>query len=69
MTETFTYVAILEFENSAGLEAYLTHPAHGELASQFFASFEQALMYDFELAEGQRGLDVLMEEEQRQARN
>ena len=33
----------------AGLEAYLGHPAHDELAQRFWASLEAALVYDFEM--------------------
>ena len=36
------------------------HPAHQRLASQFFEAFEQALMYDFDLQEGEAGLAALL---------
>jgi hypothetical protein len=49
---------VIEFEDRAGLMAYLDHPAHEQLASQFFSAFEEALMYDFELLEGTAGLSV-----------
>jgi len=48
MSEDYEYMAILEFDDMAGLEAYLEHPAHKDLAQQFFNAFEVALMYDFE---------------------
>src|SRR5688572_23925462 len=48
----YEYAAILEFEDLAGLQAYLAHPAHDQLASRFFSASADALMYDFELAEG-----------------
>jgi hypothetical protein len=52
MRADFPYAAILEFDDLAGLQAYLGHPAHERLASRFFEAFEEALMYDFELKEG-----------------
>ena len=56
MRSDYPYAAILEFEDLAGLKAYLEHPAHERLASTFFESFEEALMYDFEMQEGAAGL-------------
>ena len=52
MTEHYSHVALFEFDDVAGLTAYLEHPAHHALAARFFAAFEVALMYDFELFEG-----------------
>jgi hypothetical protein len=56
MRSNYQYAAILEFDDLAGLQAYLEHPAHDALAERFFAAFEEALMYDFELEEGIEGL-------------
>lgn len=58
MAVDYTYAAVIEFDNRAGLMAYLDHPAHEQLASRFFSAFEEALMYDFELLEGTAGLTV-----------
>jgi hypothetical protein len=63
MQENYTHAAILEFDDLAGLKAYLEHPAHAEIASRFFDCFEQALMYDFDLRDGHEGLETLIEEE------
>ena len=63
MREDYTHAAILEFEDLAGLKAYLEHPAHNELGSRFFDCFEQALMYDFDVHDGHVGLNALIEEE------
>ena len=52
MREDYEYVALLEFDDLAGLKAYLQHPAHEELAERFFASFDAALMYDYEISDG-----------------
>jgi len=53
MRADYPYLALLEFDDLAGLQAYLEHPAHAQLATQFFAAFEEALMYDYELQEGE----------------
>jgi hypothetical protein len=63
MREDYTHVAVIEFEDLAGLRAYLEHPAHAELGSRFFDSFEQALMYDFDVQDGHAGLNALIDEE------
>jgi hypothetical protein len=56
MRADYPYAAILEFENLDGLQAYLEHPAHERLALSFFAAFEEALMYDFDMQDGVAGL-------------
>jgi hypothetical protein len=43
------FLAIIEFDNRAGLEAYLAHPAHAELGVAFGESLSAALVYDFEM--------------------
>ena len=60
MQVDYQYAAVIEFDNEAGLRAYLEHPAHQRLASQFYEAFEQALMYDFDLQEGPAGLRALL---------
>jgi hypothetical protein len=49
------FVAILEFDDLSGLQAYLRHPAHEELGARFGQSVSSAWVYDFEAA----GLDDL----------
>ena len=51
MRADYPYIAILEFDNREGLLAYLDHPVHGGLGTRFFEVFEDALMYDFQLAD------------------
>ena len=51
----YEYAAILEFDDVSGLKAYLEHPAPDALGARFFAAFEDALMYDFEMQEGAAG--------------
>ena len=64
MREDYTHAAILEFDDLAGLKAYLEHPVHAELGSRFFECFEQALMYDFDVRDGHAGLSALIEQEE-----
>ena len=52
MRVDYQYAAVLEFDDLDALNEYFAHPAHERLASQFFASFEEALMYDFEWMSG-----------------
>ena len=59
MRADYPYIAILEFDDRAALATYLEHPAHEQLAARFFEAFEEALIYDFELAEGASGLREL----------
>jgi len=51
MRVDYTHAAILEFDDLDGLQAYLRHPAHEELARRFFLSFDEGLFYDYELTE------------------
>ena len=52
MRSHYSHAAVLEFDDIAGLRVYLDHPAHAQLASRFFESFEEALIYDYELEQG-----------------
>jgi hypothetical protein len=63
MRADYPYAAVLEFDDVAGLTAYLEHPAHESLASCFFAAFEDALMYDFDLRDGASGLAAALARE------
>ena len=45
----FPFVAILEFDSTADLLAYLAHPAHDALGLQFYTASEAALAYDFDV--------------------
>jgi hypothetical protein len=60
MRVNYEFAALLEFEDVAGLKAYLEHPAHEVLATRFFGVVDEALMYDFELREGEDGLTSLL---------
>lgn len=59
MTDDYPFAAILEFEDTAGLRAYLDHPAHEQLAARFFTCVERALLYDFELHDTDEGIRAI----------
>ena len=60
MRVDYDYAAIIEFDDAAGLRTYLEHPAHEQLGQRFFMTFEEALMYDFELVDSAGGLGALL---------
>ena len=60
MRVDYEFAALLEFDDMSGLKAYLEHPAHDALATRFFSVVDEALMYDFELGEGEDGLTSLV---------
>jgi hypothetical protein len=43
------YLAVIDFDDLAGLQAYLRHPAHEALGVRFNQSLQSALVYDFEV--------------------
>jgi hypothetical protein len=57
------YAAILEFDNTDGLRAYLDHPAHEAISTRFFAALADTLIYDFEVEESADGLRGMLESE------
>ncbi len=44
---SFPWMALLEFDDEAGLRSYLAHPLHRELGRRFNAAAEAALIYDY----------------------
>ena len=42
------FFIIVEFDDLAGLRAYLEHPAHAEVGKRFGDSLSAALVYDFD---------------------
>jgi hypothetical protein len=59
MRTNYTHAALLEFDDVNGLKAYLEHPAHEQLAARFFEAFEDALMYDYDVADGEDGIRIV----------
>ena len=59
MRTDYEYIALLEFDDVGGLQAYLEHPVHEALGARFFTAFADALMYDYDLHEGVEGVAAL----------
>ena len=51
MREDLEYAAVIEFDDLAGLTAYLDHPAHAAAGEHFSSSGAMALAYDYEMVE------------------
>lgn len=47
--DTADYLIVIDFDDLAGLQAYLRHPAHDELGARFNQSLRSALVYDFDV--------------------
>jgi hypothetical protein len=63
MRSDYTHAAFIDFDDVAGLKAYLEHPAHTQLGTLFFEAFEEALMYDYEVEEGEAGIRMVRDAE------
>ena len=53
MKVDYQYAAIMEFDDRAGLEEYLRHPAHHAAGRHFTMSASSALAYDYEVEEAE----------------
>lgn len=51
MRDDYEFAVMIEFDDIAGLKAYLQHPAHAAAGHHFTASASKALAYDYEIAE------------------
>lgn len=47
------YAAIVEFDDLAGLQAYLRHPAHEALGQRFMCSLEASAIFDYQMQGGE----------------
>ena len=52
---SFDCFSVIEFDDEAGLRAYLAHPAHAELGALFWSSTTRTLVLDYAIAEGDLG--------------
>jgi hypothetical protein len=55
MPDTGEFLAVIDFDDRAGLEAYLRHPEHEALGRLFYRSLNSAFVYDYEVG----GIEVL----------
>jgi hypothetical protein len=53
MPLSLDYGAVIEFDDLAGLKAYLEHPAHLALGSRFMPSLEASAIFDYEMQGGE----------------
>lgn len=60
MNVDLDYAAILEFDDLAGLQAYLHHPAHEALGKRFMQSLAASAIYDYAM-QGPEELQALSE--------
>ena len=51
MPDSADFIVAIAFDDLAGLQAYLRHPAHDDLGARFGRSLSSALIYDFEVGE------------------
>jgi hypothetical protein len=58
----FPFVATVEFDDRAGLLAYLDHPAHRELGRIFNETLEAALIYDYDTVDASEAAGLLDQE-------
>ena len=49
MPDTADYLIVIDFDDVAGLQTYLGHPAHEALGARFNQSLSSALVYDFQV--------------------
>jgi hypothetical protein len=49
MTEDYPYSAVIEFDDLAGLKAYLSHEQHEKVGELFYAMLDAGLVYDYEM--------------------
>ena len=49
-TPAFSFFALFEFDDRAGLQAYLGHAAHVDLGQLFWSCCLRTLVFDYELA-------------------
>ena len=59
MREDFQYILELDFDDVAGLRAYLEHPAHGAIGGFFTSATSAALAYDYEVVELREALELV----------
>jgi hypothetical protein len=48
MPQDFPFAALIEFDDLAGLHAYLQHPKHETLGALFYRLLDEGLVYDYE---------------------
>lgn len=49
MLEDYSFAAIIEFDDKAGLVEYLRHPAHQAIGADFTIAAQRGLAYDYDM--------------------
>ena len=49
MRESYPFAAVIEFDDLAGLRAYLNHSQHEKLGTLFYGLLDAGLVYDYEM--------------------
>jgi hypothetical protein len=49
MVESYPFAAVIEFDDMAGLQAYLNHSQHEKLGALFYELLDAGLVYDYEM--------------------
>jgi hypothetical protein len=60
MRTDLPYAAIFEFDDVAGVRAYLDHAAHEAISMRFFAAIAETLILDFEMEGTAEGLREML---------
>ncbi len=55
------YAALISFDDEAGLQAYLQHPAHAEPGRRFFEVMEEGVVFDYEVRDGREAGETVSE--------
>jgi hypothetical protein len=55
------YAALITFDDQAGLQAYLQHPAHAEPGRRFFEVMEEGVAFDYEMRDGREAAETVSE--------
>jgi len=61
------YIAMIDFDNLDGLQAYLAHPAHVRLGELFYSCLSAGMVYDYEVGSLEL-LSKLVQDGERQKR-
>ena len=59
MPEDYQYLLELDFDDVAGLRAYLEHPAHGAIGGFFTSAASASLAYDYEVVALEDGKSLI----------
>jgi hypothetical protein len=54
MLEDYSFAAIIEFDDEAGLVEYLRHPSHQSIGADFTIAAQRGLAYDYEMEDVRR---------------